>query len=508
VPAGIDRRVVLGGVVLGSMAISLDLTIVNVALPSIRADLGGDIETIQWVASLYSLAFAVFLVPAGRLVDLIGPRRTFLIGAGTYAAASLLAGAAPDDLVLILARIPQGVGAALIGPAGIALTTRLYAEDERGPVFGIVGAALGLTAGIGPLVGGLLTDTVGWRAIFLVNVPVLLSAMAVVRRAPADRDADTDRTVDLDLGGTALFGLAVLGIELALIEVNRLGVWPFGVIGICVSVLAGLALRRSDRRRDVPLIDVDLLRDRDVRACMLAKFVLGFAYSGMTLYLVLYMQGTLGLSAVQTGLVLMPAALIGVVLSPTIGRLAETDAARPLAVAGLACTAVALYVLALLDSASSVFWHLLPGLLLVGLGFAFTSIPTRVIPLDSFPESLHGRISGLSSMTGKLAGGFGVAVAALIFHQRSTPRAADAIESTDTGGLSVADIVGCLAVDDLATHVERSVKSLSDVSRSALTVVIEDTYVTVLGDIFVILGTVAAIGAVIVWRLLRRTPPA
>ncbi|MCP4434581.1 MAG: MFS transporter [Actinomycetia bacterium] len=495
------RKTAYAGICFGVIAVSLDLTIINVALPQIRADLGGDIETVQWVASLYSLAYAVFLIPAGRLVDMVGPRRIMITGSLIYAGASLIAGMAPTDVVLIAARVPQGLGASMVAPASAALIAHLYDEGRRGAAFGALGGLLGVSAGVAPLIGGILTDAVSWRAIFLINIPATIISLLLLRGVPASVDGEHEGRVDLDLPGTVLLGVSVLAINLALIESGRAGFWPWGVAMLAVAVVAAGVLWRAERERPVPIVDIGLLRDRVIAGSLVAKMLVGFSFYGALLYLTLYLQGTLGLSAVQTGAVLLPSAAVGVFLSPWIGKRVEGRRARPFIMVGLALTAMAQFLLALLDSESSVFWHLMPGMVTVGIGYAFVSVAGRVAPTDRVRPEKQGRVSGLLSMGGKLAGGLGVSFSALVFHALSAENASDAL-SAGGAGVSISEVVSCLAVDDLHKHIDEVFPDLGPSSITKLLEVIENTFLATLGDLLMVLGLVIVVGSIAVWWML------
>ena len=497
-----ERKRALTGVAFGVVAITLDLTIITVALPQIRADLGGDIETIQWVASLYSLSYAVFLIPSGRLVDLVGPRRMMFVGSLIYAAASLLAGLAPDDAVLIVARVPQGLGASMVAPASAALVAHLYDEGRRGAVIGLLGGLLGVASGIAPLIGGVLTDAVTWRAIFLVNVPTIAVALLLLRRLPREIDGDRHGPLDLDLGGTALFGASVLGVNLALIESGRLGFWPWGVAMLALAALAGVGLWRHDRRRTAPILDIGLLRDRVIAGSLVAKVLVGFAYYGGLLYLTLFLQGTLGMSAAAAGAVLLPSAAAGIFISPWVGKRVEGRHPRPFMMLGLGLTAFAMLLLTLLDAESSVFWHLLPGMVVVGIGTAVVSVSGRVAPTDRVEPERQGSVNGLISTAGKLASGFGVSFAALVFHARAAERAQEAIDADRAVGVGLQDVVDALAVNDLRGHLHDRFPALGDGDLAGIVQVVEDTFLHTLGDVLLALGALTAIGAAAVWWLL------
>lgn len=500
------RRLAFACVVILAALVSIDLTIVNVALPSILGDLGGGIETVQWVASIYALTYAIFLIPAGRLGDVIGHRRVFLAGGITYAAASLAAALAPTAFAVIAARGLQGVGAAMVSPSVIALTARVFPSDRRNVAFGISAGALAVAAGFGPLVGGAITDVLGWRWVFglgalLAPLPVL--GMLLV---PSSLDRPTAARFEPDVRGIALLALGVGSIQLGLIESNRLGWWPEAAIALAVASVAGLLLFRRDRDRDEGLLDPRLFRSRVMTGALLAKFLSSFGYYGMLVYVVLFLEGTMGLAPLQVGVVLLVPALVGVGASPIVGKLLTPGTTRAFIVGGSILQATGILILASLESTSSPGLHVVPGLFLDSVGFSMVSVPTKVAPLHDLPANLYGRAAALVGTVGKLAAGFGVAASAAVFHAFSAGEAASALNLRGLRPpLTVADVQACLGVNDLNACIDGLAAQSSQIAaiQDDAALVVISAFEGALNGTLVAMGTASLAGSVVVWWLLR-----
>jgi EmrB/QacA subfamily drug resistance transporter len=501
------RRRVFWGTLIASVFLSFDMTIVNVALPQIQGDLGGGIESAQWVTSVYALTYGIMLIPSGRLIDLIGSRRVFIGGLLLDIVASAVAGASTTPTMLIGARALQGVGAAAIAPAGSAMIARVYAKGQRGAVYGIIGAALGAAAGIGPAVGGLVIQALDWRWVFFMNVPFGLVAMTLMWLAPRTLDPPKAGAVDLNPVGTLLFAASVLGVNVALIESGRHELIPFGLVALTVSAMAGYLMARHERNRAEPIIQFSLLKNRVVAGCVAAKFAINFCYFGTLLYLVLYLQGTLGFSPFVTGLFLLPGSLAAVLLSPWVGKKVEGTNPKYFMVAGLGAIAFSMFLYSLFDSTTSVFWHLMPAILLNGIGFAIVSAPTRIAPIDAVEPDMRGRVSSMLSTAGKLASGFGVAFTAGLFHRFKVPNATRAVEARDLSGtqFTADDIAKCLGVDDLTTHLGGLEKSDALLAShfGKVQAAIDQTFVWTFQDVALATGLVAAVFTLMVWLLFR-----
>jgi EmrB/QacA subfamily drug resistance transporter len=332
----------------------LDVSIVNVALPSIERGLGASAVTVQWIVSGYALTFGLALVPAGRLGDALGRRRMFLIGLSAFVVTSALTGAAPTAGLLIAARLLQGIAGGMLIPQNSGLIQELFQGPERGRAFGILGATVGLATAAGPVVGGLIlaafTGPDGWRWVFYVNVPIGLGALVLATRfVPALAGGGVHRT-QLDLVGSLLLGGGVLGLLLPLVNAETGGMsrlWPLFGLAVLLLVAFGLWELRTSRRGRQPLLDPRLARTRGYPAGSSIGLVYFMGFTGIWLVLALFFQDGLGYSALRSGLAVTPFAL-GVAASAAIAGRLVPRAGRWLTVSGLAATVVGLVVTALL----------------------------------------------------------------------------------------------------------------------------------------------------------------
>jgi DHA2 family methylenomycin A resistance protein-like MFS transporter len=409
------RVLVLLAVTTVSGLVGLDATVVSVALPAIRNDLGGGSATIEWVASSYALTYAVTLLLAGRVVDRIGAGRTFLAGTAVYVAAALLGAAAVSPWMLIGGRGIQGVGAGIVSPAGLVLVTRAFGAERRGYAIGLMGMLIGAFSAVGPLVGGTFTDTIGWRAIFVTHAALAIAAAGLVAHTVRREPGSASGGVELRLRPVLLLATVVLAIQICIVEGHRVG-WPVLVGAGIVAVSAALALRRVERGRADKVVDFSLLRLPPVAASAISKSVVSFAFFGNLFYLTLFLQASAGYSAFETGLILLPSSIAGVLASPLVGKVVDRVGATRVMAAGVAIVSAGLFALVLIDAGSSIAFHLAPALLLNGIGFATVSVSAKTAPLAAVPGELHGRVTSLVSFVSRVASGFGVTFATGVFH--------------------------------------------------------------------------------------------
>jgi EmrB/QacA subfamily drug resistance transporter len=399
----------------------LDGTIVNVAAPSIRADLGASLSALQWVAGGYALTFAIGLVTGGRLGDIFGRRRLFLIGLAGFTGASALCGAAGSPEVLIGLRLVQGAFAAIMIPQGFGILRQAFPPDEIQKAFGLFGPVIGLSAVLGPIIGGALTDGdlfgLGWRAIFLVNVPIGMIALAGSLRLLPESRADERPT--LDLGGAALVTLAMGLLVYPLIQGREAG-WPaWTFISMSASAIALLAFVLLERRRErdgvSPLVTMSLFRKRAFSAGLACALVFFAGMIGLMLTFSLYLQLGQGFSAIHTGLTMVPWSL-GTAVGAGLGAgLLGPKFGRRTLHAGLAVMLVGVFGLLLVadDGASS--WAFAVPELLAGIGMGAMLAPLFDFVLAGVDDDEVGSASGVLNAMQQLGGALGIAVIGTVF---------------------------------------------------------------------------------------------
>jgi len=438
--------------------IMLDNTVMNVALPSIQDDLGASVAALEWVVNGYTLSFAVLLATGGRLGDILGRRRMFLLGVILFAISSATAGLAPSTTALVISRITQGVGAALMMPATLSIITNAFPAAERGRAIGTWAGVSALALALGPLLGGFLVEHVSWRAIFYLNIPVAAGAVAATLFAVREsRDETVGR--EIDWAGTAILTGGLTALVLALIEGNEWGWTSAPVLGLFAGAIVLLgAFVVVESRVKAPIVDFDFLRNRNFVGASIVAFIISFSMLGMFFFMALYIQNILAYSPLEAGIRFLPTTLVIMVLAPIAGRLTDRIGPRPLIVAGLAIVAVSLFMQAQIDVDSTYSILLIP-FILMGVGIALTMSPMSTAAMNAVAETKAGLASGLLSMSRMIGGTFGVAVLGAIFQAQGhssleealdgvgvSPAQIDAIgEQLGSGGLD--QVIGSLPAD-------------------------------------------------------------
>lgn len=390
---------------LGFFVVTLDAVIVNVALPAIRAGLGGGITGLQWVVDGYTLAFAAFLLSAGSLTDRIGAKRAFGLGVAVFAAASVACGVAPSFGVLVAFRFVQGVGAAVVMPSSMALIGQAYPDPVRRARAVAVWAVGGSVASsAGPVLGGLLT-LASWRWIFLVNVPVGVLALVLLART----SRSGRHRVPFDAAGQVTGAVAMAALVFGAIESGRAGLTdPVMLVDGGLAVVALAAFVVVQVRTAHPMVPPALARTPAVAACVVIGFAFMVGYYGMPFVMSLVLQHR-GLSALGTGVVFLPMMLIGLVLTPLVPRVVERTGARPVVASGLVLMVLGLAGVALVPSGAPV-WVTAALMVLVGLGGPTVIPPVIAVLLAAVPPHQAGTASGMLNTSRQLGGALAVAV--------------------------------------------------------------------------------------------------
>ena len=403
-------------VCLGQFMVILDVSIVNVALPSIKDSLGFSTTGLQWVLNAYTLTFAGFLLLGGRAADLLGRRRMFLTGTLLFSGASLLCAVAPSSGALVGARAVQGIGGAVISPATLAIITTSFDEGvPRNRALGAWGAigAIGATSGV--LLGGVLTEAFGWPSIFLINVPIGLAVAVLGRGLVPEGRADAQNR-HFDLIGAVLVTLGMTALTYGIVTTDRLG---WGSLGVLVPLIAGAAVLVSFAlyeglvARD-PLMPLSVFRLRTLRAANLVIFLLYAAIFGFWFFQSLYMQGTLDFSALETGLAFVPMTL-GVGLGATLApRLARRIGARMVLVAGMISATAGEALLTGVSPGGTYMAQVLPGGMLGAFGLGLSLVPATIVAVQGVPASISGLASGVLNTSRFVGAALGLAVLSTI----------------------------------------------------------------------------------------------
>ncbi|HEY6730614.1 MAG TPA: MFS transporter [Solirubrobacterales bacterium] len=413
-----ERWITLLVVSAATAMLLLDVTVVNVALPAIRTDLDASFAEMQWVIDAYALTLAATLLSAGALADRIGRRAIFAGGLAFFTACSALCAAASSPVFLDLARAAQGVGAAAMFAASLALLANEFQDKERGFALGVWGGVTGAALAIGPLVGGVLTDELDWRWIFLVNLPIGgLLFWLTLRRLPESRE---EQAQPLDLAGMATFGAACFLATYGLIRGNEDG---WGSLPITGSLLGAAVLLAAfvaiERRTEAPMLPLSLFRIPAFTGTAVVAFAQSVALYPLLLFVAIYFQVGLGLTPTETGLRILPLTLVLVVVAPISGRLTNRLPLRVPLTAGLVLIGVGLLLMRAVD-ADSEWTTLLPGLLVGGLAIGVISPALAAAMVSVLPVERSGLASGINNTFRQLGIAMGIAGLGAIFeHQAS-----------------------------------------------------------------------------------------
>jgi EmrB/QacA subfamily drug resistance transporter len=402
-------------VCLGLLMLLVDITIVNVALPSIAKDLHASFSDLQWTIDAYALSLAALLLVAGSLGDRIGHRKVFAGGLIVFTVSSLLCGLAPDSLFLIASRAAQGIGGAAMFASSLALLAAEFKGGERGTAFGVFGATAGASVAVGPLVGGALTSGISWRWVFYVNVPI--GALAVLLLLAKVAETRT-RQIRPDWLGAATFAAALFGIVFGLIRGNPDGWSSMTVVTALAAGTVLLALFVAvELVRQQPMLEFGLFRSPAFTGASLAAFGFGASLFSMFLYITLYLQNILHYSPFQAGLRFLPLTLLVLLAAPISGRLTARVPLRFLLALGGALTAVGLG-LATRVQADSRWTVLLPGFIVAGLGSGVFNPPRVSAAVGTVPEEKVGVGSGVNNTALQVGLAAGIAALGAVFQSR------------------------------------------------------------------------------------------
>lgn len=401
-------RWIITAAVLGSGVAFLDGSVVNVALPAIGRDTGGGFTVLQWVLDAYLLTLSALLLLGGALGDRLGRRRVFRIGLVVFTLASLGCGLAPNGLALVLARLVQGVGGALLVPGSLALLNSTIQADDRGRAVGTWAGLTGVSTALGPFAGGWLVDAVSWRWVFFINLPVAAVALVVTARHVPETRAPRAGAPDLAGAAAITFGLA--GTITALIELPAHGWGPLTGAALAVGVLGLAAFPLAERRATDPILPLELFGLRQFTGANLTTFTVYAALSGALFLLSLQLQQTIGYSAMAAGIATLPITVLMLLLSGRMGALAQRTGPRlPMTIGPLGCAA-GLVLLTLAQPGTTYLTGVLPGVLVFGMGLSVTVAPLTSAVLAAVEPERAGVASGVNNAVSRLAGLIAVAV--------------------------------------------------------------------------------------------------
>jgi EmrB/QacA subfamily drug resistance transporter len=402
----------LAGACAGLFILMLDSTVVALALPSIHHDLDASAESLQWVMNSYLLTIAVLVVTAGRLGDMFGRKRAFLIGIVVFGLGSILAGAAQSPAMLIGGRVLQGVGAAPTLTLSLAIVCNAFRSDEQPRALGIWAAISAIALAVGPLAGGALIE-IDWRAIFWINLPIIVAGVAIMwAAAPESTDPSAGRRIDLP--GLAALTVGLTAVVLALIQSRA---WAAGTVAALavVGVLALIAFWRIEHRVGDPIVEFDLFRNGPYFGASAAAFAIVGSYWALMFFQPQYLQDVRGHSAIEAGVLILPITAPMIAISPFSGRLIRRFGARGLMTAGMLFATVGLVLLTRIDAGSS-YAQVLLGYLLFGIALGLVYAPMSTAAMAAMPGDKVGIASGVLAMDRIVAGSLALAATSAAFH--------------------------------------------------------------------------------------------
>jgi EmrB/QacA subfamily drug resistance transporter len=446
------QRITLYAAILGSAIVFMDGTVVNVALPAIRDDLGTGLAAQQWIVESYMLTLGALLLVGGSLGDRLGRRRVFMAGLAGFGATSALCAVAPSPALLVGARAIQGIAGALLVPSSLALITAVFGPDERGAAIGSWTAWTGVAFVVGPLGGGALIEFVSWRWIFAINVPFVLATLLLARGVPESRDEEMEGRIDYV--GALLASLGLAGPVFALIEQPDYG---FGDPLVFVPLIAGIALLGVflwwEEHTPHPMLPLELFRARNFAIGNFATLMIYGGLGAATFFITIYLQQVGGYTAVAAGLSLVPITLIMAALSRRWGALSDSIGPRLLMGIGPVAAGAGLIWIGQMGSDVNYVTDLLPGVVVFGLGLSATVAPLTNTVLGAVPQHHAGVASGINNQVARVAGLLAIAVVGAVVAARfesalggrtdvaplsgGSPRVVDASVSAFQAGLGV-----------------------------------------------------------------------
>lgn len=402
----------LVGTSAGLFLLMLDSTVVALALPSIREDVGASAAGLQWMMNAYLLAITALVVTAGRLGDMFGRKRLFLTGLALFALGSVLSGAADDELTLIGGRVLQGVGAAPMLPLSLAIVCNAFPGERQARALGIWAGISAVALGVGPLAGGVLVD-LDWRLIFWINLPIAALGIAITAlAAPESTDPGSGRRIDL--AGLVALGAGLTAVVLALVQARVWSAAPVIALAL-LGLLCLYAFWRIEHRVAEPIVDFSLFRNGPYFGASAAAFALVGAYWAVMFFQSQYLQDVRGHSAVLSGMMILPVTVPMIFVSPFSGRLIERFGARALMTVGMCLGVAGLLVLTRLD-ASSPYALLLAGYLPFGVALGLVYAPMSTAAMAAMPAEKVGIAAGVLAMDRVMAGTIALAVTGAVFH--------------------------------------------------------------------------------------------
>jgi EmrB/QacA subfamily drug resistance transporter len=423
----INPNAVLAVVAVAQFMVILDSTVVNVALPTIRRELGFSEQSLSWVLNAYTLMFGGFLLLGGRAADRLGRRRLFVAGIALFSGASLICGLSQSEGMLLVARGAQGLGGAMVSPAALSIILTTFAEgSERNRALGIWGAIAGAGGAVGVLLGGVIVQAISWRWVFFINVPIGACVLALTARIVPESRSEAAAKRGYDAGGALAITLGMISLVFTLIKAESWG-WGSGktIAGFAIAAVLIASFVVIEQRHPDPLVPLRIFSNRSLAASDVTMLLVAAALFGMFFFCTLYLQQVLGFSALKTGISYLPFSLTLIAASAGASRVVDRFGPKPVLVTGLLITTAGFLVLTRASGHGDYGSHVLPALVIIGIGLGMSFVPITIAATTGVAPEDSGLASGLLNTTQQVGGSLGLAILSTV----STTRVADALHS-------------------------------------------------------------------------------
>jgi EmrB/QacA subfamily drug resistance transporter len=420
--ARVDPNAVLAVVAVAQFMVILDASIVNVALPTIKRDVGFSEQSLSWILNAYTLIFGGFLLLGGRLADRLGRRRLFMGGIALFACASLVCGISQSEGELLVARGFQGLGGAMVSPAALSIILTTFAEGrERNRALSVWGAIAGAGGAVGLLLGGVLVQALSWRWVFFVNVPIGAVVMLLAPRFVPESRSDAAAQRGYDIEGAVAITLGTMALVFTLIKATSWG-WTSGrtIVGFIAAAVLIAAFVVIERRHDDPLVPLRIFSNRSLSAADATLLVVAAALFGMFFFLTLYLQQVLGFSALKTGVAYLPLSLTIIGASAAASRFVDRFRPKPVLVCGLLISTGGFVFLTTVTGHGDYGTHVVPAMIILGAGLGLSFVPVTIAGTSGVAPEDSGLASGLLNTTQQVGGSLGLAILSSVATSRTT----------------------------------------------------------------------------------------
>jgi EmrB/QacA subfamily drug resistance transporter len=420
--SGVNANAILALIAVAQFMVVLDATIVNVALPTIKVDLGFSEQSLSWVLNAYTLIFGGFLLLGGRAADRLGRRRLFMAGIALFAGASLLCGLSQSEGMLLVARGLQGLGGAMVSPAALSLILTTFSEGpERNRALAVWGAIAGAGGAIGLLLGGLIVEVLSWRWVFFVNVPIGAVVLALAPRIVRESRSERVSEGGYDIEGAATITLGTIALVFTLIKADSWG-WTSGrtLAGFAIAIALITAFIVIERRHRDPLVPLRIFKNRSLAAADATFLLVAAGLFGVFFFLTLYFQQVLGYSALKTGVAYLPLSLTLIGSSALASRLVDRFTPKPVLSVGLSIATVGFILLTRINGHGDYASHIVPAMIVIGSGLGMSFVPITIAATSGVASEDSGLASGLLNTTQQVGGSLGLAILSSVSTSRTT----------------------------------------------------------------------------------------